>query len=80
MRVDRLLTALEVNSDHACGPECLFGSCDCCALPARAIYRLGGLRGRAHAIASDPSLVAYRFPDLGNSHGTDALALSFNSP
>src|SRR5579872_2093015 len=30
-------------------------------------------------IASHSSLVAYRFPDLGNSHGSDALAVSFNA-
>src|SRR5260370_41285790 len=72
--------AVAVNSTHACGPEPLFGSCDCCALPARTIYRVGGLRGRAHAIAPGSSLVAYRFPDPGNSHGVAALALSFDAP
>jgi hypothetical protein len=76
----RLFTAVAVSSSNACSPERLFGSCDCWALPARAIYRVGGLRGRAYAIASDPSLAAYRFPDLGNSHGVAALALSVNSP
>ena len=40
----------------------------------------GGLWGPAHAIASDPLLVAYRFADLGNSHGGTAVALSLNAP
>src|SRR6266536_1970116 len=78
--VDRLLTAIAVSSNHAYGPKPLFGSCDCGALSARTIYRLGSLRGRVHAIAAHPSLVAYRLPDLGNSHGVAALALSVNAP
>jgi hypothetical protein len=78
--VDRLLTAIAVSSNHAYAPKPLFGSCDCCALSARTIYRLGGLRGRGHAIAPHPSLVAHRFPDLGNPHGVAALALSVNGP
>ena len=77
---DRLLTPVAVSSNHAYGLKPLFGSCDCCALPARAVYRLGGLRGLAHLIASHPSRVAYRFPDLGNSDGANALALSINAP
>src|SRR5258708_33102857 len=72
--------AVAVDSNHACGPEPLFGSCDCCALPARTIYRVGDLRRRAHASAPGSSLVAYRFPDLGNSRGVANLALSFDSP
>jgi hypothetical protein len=78
--VDGLVTAIAVSSNHAYGPKPLFGSSDCGALSARTICRLGGLRGRGHAIASHPSLVAYRFPHLGNSHGVAALALSVNAP
>jgi hypothetical protein len=78
--VIRFLTAIAVSSDHAYGPKPLFGSCDCCALSARTLYCLGGLRSLAHAIASHPSLAAYRFPDLGDSHGGNALALPFNTP
>lgn len=78
--VRRLFTVVEVNSNHACGPEPLFSSRGFRALSARAIYRVGGLRGPAHAIASRSSLVAYSFPDLGNSHSVAAMALSFNSP
>src|SRR5690348_7960273 len=78
--VDGLVTAIAVSSKHAYGPRPLFGFCDCRALCARTLHRLGGLRGRTHAIASHPSLAAYRFPDLGNSHGVDALALSINPP
>lgn len=74
------LTVIAVNSSHACAPDPLFGSCDCRALRARAIYRVGGLRGPAHTIASRSSLAPYRFPGLGNSHGTAAVALSFNAP
>jgi hypothetical protein len=77
--VDRLLTAIAVSSNHAYGPKPLFGSCHCRARSARTIYRLGGLRGRGHAIPSRPSLAAYRFPDLGNPHGVAALALSLNA-
>ncbi len=33
---------------------------------------MGGFWVPAHAIASRSSLVAYRFTDLGNSHGSDA--------
>ena len=73
-----LLTALAVNSNHARGPSLLRAG-DRCALPARTIYPVGDLRGLAHAIASRSSLVAYRFPDLGNSHGADTLALSINA-
>src|SRR5579864_4726636 len=78
--VIRLLTAIAVSSNHAYDPKPLFGSCDCCALSARTIYRLGGLRCRVHAIASHPSLAVYRFPDLGNPHRADALALSVDAP
>jgi hypothetical protein len=45
-----------------------------------ALFIVGGLRGLAHAIASHPSLVAYCLPDLGNSNGTNAMALPFNGP
>ena len=76
----RLFTEVAVNSNDAYHPEPLFGSCGRGALSARAIYRVGGLRGLAHSIASDPSLVAYPFPDVGSSHGAAALALSINSP
>jgi len=68
-----------VNSVNACGLERLFSACWCRALAARAIYRVGGLRGSAHAIASDSSLVAYRFSDLGNCHGVAVVALSLDS-
>src|SRR5258708_6409454 len=74
--VNGLVSAIAVSSKHAYGPRPLFGSCDCRALCARTLYRLGGLRGRVHTIASHPSLAAYRFPDLGNPHGVAALALS----
>ena len=60
----------------SCKP--LFLSRNLGPFPARAIYRVGGLRGAARAITSRSSLVAYCFPDLGNSHGTASLALSFN--
>ncbi|PYX64435.1 MAG: hypothetical protein DMG78_30585 [Acidobacteria bacterium] len=73
--VDGLATAIAVSSNHAYGSRPLFGSCDCRALSARTIYRLGGLRGRGHPISSNPPLVAHRFPDLGSSHGANALAL-----
>src|SRR5262249_10317304 len=75
-----VVAAVAVNSNHARGPESLFRPCDSCALPARTIYRVGDLRSLAHPIASHPSLVAYRFIDLGNSHGANALALSINAP
>ena len=74
-----LFTAVAVNSVNACGPERLFSSCQCRALPARAIYRVGGLRGSAHAISSDSSLAAYPFSDLGNCHGVAAVALSLDT-
>ena len=61
-------------------PNLYSGSCDRCALSACTLYRLGGLRGRTHTIASHPLLAAYRFPDLGNSNGTNAMALPFNAP
>src|SRR6266498_1327828 len=76
--VDRLLP-IAVRSNHAYDPKPLFGSCGRCALPARTLYCLGGLRGLAHPIASYPSLAAHRFPDLGNCHGVVALALSANA-
>jgi hypothetical protein len=60
-------------------PRTSIRACPYCTPPARAVYRVGGLWGPAHAIASDPLLVAYRFPDLGNSHGGTAVALFFNA-
>src|SRR5579864_1392126 len=78
--VIRFLLPLTVSSNHAYGPKPLFGSCDCRAPSARTIYRLGGFRGRGYPITSHPSLAAYRFSDLGNSDGANALALSLNAP
>ena len=73
-----VVTRVAVNSNHARG-SFLLRSCDCSALPACTIYRLGDLRGLAYPIASNPSLVACRLSDLGNSHGANALALSVNT-
>src|SRR5690348_14853897 len=78
--VNGLVTAIAVSSNHACGPKPLFGSCDCGALSACTLYRLGGLRGRTHAIPSHPSRAAYHFLDLGNPNGANAVALPFNAP
>src|ERR1700741_2215412 len=78
--VVRFLLSIAVSSNYAYGPKPLFGSCDCSSLPARFIYCVGSLRCRVHAIASHPSLAAYRFSDLGNSHRTNAVALPFNAP
>ena len=75
-----MVSTVAVNSNHARASESLFRARDCRAPPARTIYLVGSLRSLAHAIASDPSLVAYRFPGLGNSHGANALALSINAP
>src|SRR5579863_6693540 len=77
---DRLLTTIAVSSNHAYGPKPLFGFRDCRALCARTLYRLGGLRGRGHAIPSHPSRAAYRFLDLGNPNGANAVVLPFNAP
>ena len=75
-----MVTTVAVNSNHARASESLFRARDCSAPPARAIYLVGGLRSLAHPIASRPSLVAYPFPGLGDSHGANALALSINAP
>src|SRR5215813_5541839 len=77
--VGGLFIALAVNSNYACAPESLLGCCGRCALLARTLCRVGGLRGLGHPISSNPSLVAHRYPDLGNSDGANTLALSINA-
>jgi hypothetical protein len=68
-----LFPVVSVNSSYACGPDPLFNSRGCRALSACVVYPVGGLRRPAHTIASRPSLVAYTFPDLGNSYGITSL-------
>src|SRR5262249_11406102 len=75
-----LLPAVRSNLKDAGARKHLFGSGDSCPLRACTIHCVGGLRRSVRAIASRSALVAYHFPDLGNSHGTAALALSFDAP
>jgi len=79
------LPAVAAVDSRGCPPfhfsrgEALFFACSCCPLAARTIYRLGSLWRSARTIASDSSLAAHCFPDLGNSHRTAPLALPFNT-
>src|SRR5208337_286096 len=65
-----------VNSRNAGSFELLFCARDFRALSACAVPGVGRLRRLFDALSPGSSLVAYRFPDLGNSDGTASLAMS----
>ena len=77
-QVDRKLDGA-TDSSHACSFGRLFRACGFRPRPPCAVHLVGNLRRLCDALSAGASVATHRFTSLGNSHGTAALAVSFDA-